>query len=240
MTVPSVQTTGDIFVKGGTEGISAKLASLKIRLQTSEDEIATIKTEMASLLSTETDPQVGTVTQDKWCVGTSGGQVECTANQPLLSYTETRLTVGSSVGGFGIEPQELPPTFVVHQGRDTAPGILIFSRELPFMDASCNISSIEKNKVPDAPVAGVGRAGNRAEDIGPLASPARQYLTFELASKGNSGADCERPRHGAPKGTVRRRMRCDASARAAAYSNFQILQIPSGHKFYGRCSASAL
>ena len=95
MTAPSVQTTGDVFVKGGTEGISAKLASLKNRLQTAEEEITTIKTEMASLLSTETDPQVGTVTQDKWCVGTSGGQVECTANQPLLSYTETDPQVGT-------------------------------------------------------------------------------------------------------------------------------------------------
>jgi len=89
MTAPSVETTGDVFVKGNAEGISAQLASLKTRLQSAEDEITTIKTEIASLLSSETDPQVGTVTQDKWCVGTSGGQVECTANQPLLSYTET-------------------------------------------------------------------------------------------------------------------------------------------------------
>jgi len=33
----------------------------------------------------ETDPKVSTVTEDKWCVGTSGGQVECTASAPATS-----------------------------------------------------------------------------------------------------------------------------------------------------------
>ena len=52
MTAPSVETTGDVFVKGSAEGISAQLASLKSRLQSAEDEITTIKTEIASLDAT--------------------------------------------------------------------------------------------------------------------------------------------------------------------------------------------
>ena len=60
MTAPSVETTGDVFVMGGTEGISAQLASLKDRLQTAKDEITNIRSGIASLLSAEIDPQVGT------------------------------------------------------------------------------------------------------------------------------------------------------------------------------------
>jgi len=37
----------------------------------------------APLLSyNETDPRISTVTEDKWCVGASGGQVECTQDPP--------------------------------------------------------------------------------------------------------------------------------------------------------------
>ena len=78
-----VLTTADIFVQGSTEGVKAQLESLKSQLQSALDEIATMKNQISSLLSSETDPQVGTVTQEKWCVGTSGGQVECTTDAPL-------------------------------------------------------------------------------------------------------------------------------------------------------------
>ena len=84
MTAPSVETTGEIFVKGSAEGISAQLTSLKTRLQSAQDEITTIKTEIASLLSAETDPQVGTVTDGKWCTA-NAGQVECTQEAPLAA-----------------------------------------------------------------------------------------------------------------------------------------------------------
>ena len=78
-----VLTTADIFVQGSTEGVKAQLDSVKSQLQSALDEIATMKNQISSLLSSETDPEVGTVTQEKWCVGTSGGQVECTTDAPL-------------------------------------------------------------------------------------------------------------------------------------------------------------
>ena len=85
ITANRTETSGDVFINGNSESVSSMLANLTTRLQTAQDEITTIKTEIQNLLTAETDPQVGTVTQDKWCVGASGGQVECTADAPLLS-----------------------------------------------------------------------------------------------------------------------------------------------------------
>jgi len=89
ITAHRMETSGDVFINGNSDSVSSLLANLTMRLQTAQDEITTIKSEIQNLLSSETDPQVGTVTEDKWCVGASGGQVECTADAPLLSYNET-------------------------------------------------------------------------------------------------------------------------------------------------------
>ena len=99
ITANRMETSGDVFINGNSESLSSLLANLTMRLQTAQDEITTIKSEIQNLLSAETDPQVGTVTQNKWCVGASGGQVECTADAPLLSYTETDPKIGTVTDG---------------------------------------------------------------------------------------------------------------------------------------------
>jgi len=98
--------------------LKTRLDALKSRVQSAEDEITTIKSEIASLLSAETDPQVGTVTQDKWCVGTSDGQVECSQESPvsafpscfndgLLTYNGTQYTC-RCINGFSGSFCEIP------------------------------------------------------------------------------------------------------------------------------------
>ena len=131
-----METSGDFFMNGNRESVSSLLANLTTRLQNAQDEITTIKTEMQRLLSEETDPKISTVTQDKWCVGASGGQVECTADAPLLSYTETdpkistvtqdKWCVGASGGQ--VECSQDPPA--MNPPKCLAPHILSFNGSL--------------------------------------------------------------------------------------------------------------
>jgi len=94
MTAPSVQTTGDVFVKGGTEGISAQLASLKTRLQTAEDEITTIKTEIASLDATNGYVDVGQIRFTDKNIGIS-------EDADLITLASAQVKIGGTLGMTG-------------------------------------------------------------------------------------------------------------------------------------------
>jgi hypothetical protein len=106
ITANRMETSGDVFINGNSDSVSSLLANLTMRLQTAQDEITTIKSEIQNLLSAETDPQVGTVTEDKWCVGSSGGQVECTGEAFQIAcihiYFPTLMVISFAPAGVAI------------------------------------------------------------------------------------------------------------------------------------------
>jgi len=88
-----VESSGDVFVQGNSDGLASQLASLTHRLDEviSENnqatanfnaEVADIKRNISHLLQLSGETAVGTVENGKVCKGDSSGSIQCTFDEP--------------------------------------------------------------------------------------------------------------------------------------------------------------